>query len=127
MLDVNLIRADPKQVATALQRRGGEGSFPDFLALDAQLRDERTRAESLRAERKTISGAIGRNPSDPANAERKERSVAIGKELDELELAVKGLEDRTTRFLAELPNLPDDDIPSGGKEANVELRQSGEP
>src|SRR5580698_877918 len=60
MIDIRLLREDPDSVKAALARRGVEAAEVDaVLAADVTHRALQTRAESLRAEIKTLSRQVG--------------------------------------------------------------------
>ena len=60
MLDIKLFRDEPDKIREALRHRGEETSSVDAVrALDAERRAGLTELEALRAERNTVSKAIG--------------------------------------------------------------------
>jgi seryl-tRNA synthetase len=126
MLDLRLIRREPKALRTALARRGGDvvERLDRVLELDRGWRDAAQAAEALRAEQKAASEEVaagkreGRDVSD--------RLVRL-KELS-TEVKARGEEARTAEaelqtLLATLPNLPD---PSAAEPEDEVLRTVGE-
>ena len=128
MLDVKMVRANPDQVREALRRRGAATSpLDEFLAVEEERRRLTTEVESMRAERKRASEAIGarKKAGEDASAE-----IAATRELGdrikarEAELAVS--EARLHELLLALPNIPLADVPEGGEDDSVVLREVGE-
>jgi seryl-tRNA synthetase len=59
MLDLNLVRTDPERVRISARRRGQSAAFVDrILELDAERRAALTSAESLKAEKNTLTASI---------------------------------------------------------------------
>jgi seryl-tRNA synthetase len=126
MLDITLIRNHPQQVEHALAKRAVRVDLNAFLALDEQYRNGRTEAETLRAERKRISREIAQlDPADPGAVAKRAEATEIGDRLAELEKQLTSLTGERQAFLDQLPNLPDEDVPAGGKEQNQVIREQG--
>jgi seryl-tRNA synthetase len=99
-----------------------------LLDLDARARALRARVEAARAERASISRAVGQarregrdSAADQAAARR------LGDELAAIEEQLRELEAQRDRLLESLPNLAEDEAPDGGEEDAVEVRRVGEP
>ncbi|MEE8440512.1 MAG: serine--tRNA ligase [Spirochaetia bacterium] len=127
MIDINLIRNETERVETALRKRMDEVDLSSIVSMDNRRRGLIGAAEELKARRNTVSAEIPRLKKAGEDvsallAEMKEVSASVksmDKELRELESSIR-------QELAALPNLPDDDVPAGGKEANELLRSWGE-
>jgi seryl-tRNA synthetase len=127
MLNVALIRKDPERVRQALRKRDVDVDFAPFLELDARFLKVRGEIEALRAERKALSGRVARSGADSdALADVRAESLEVGARIKELEARLAELTVARDDFLDPLPNLPDDDVKPGGKEANETLRVVGE-
>ena len=128
MLDPVLIRTKTPHVRERLAARGIHPDFEAYLADDAALRETRAEAEELRAERKAIARAVAAlGPDDPAAEGLRADGTAAAEQLTALTARQVRLETECRAFLDALPNLPDPDVPAGGKEANRVLRMVGEP
>lgn len=132
MLDVNEIRRDPVRIKTALAKREIDVDFQEFLAIDEEYRDSQIRLEQTRAERKKISGRVSEmrrsaQSDEVLVDELRAQSQKLGEEVVELEKRTGVLNTARQEILDGLPNLPDDDVPAGGKEANRVIRDSGAP
>ncbi|MFI9274826.1 serine--tRNA ligase [Kitasatospora sp. NPDC052896] len=126
MLNVALIRKDPEAVRQALRKRDVDVDFGPFLELDAEFLRVRGEVEGLRAERKKLSGQVARTGLDSEALELRTKSLEIGARIKELEARLATLTAARDDFLDPLPNLPDEDVKPGGKEANETLRVVGE-
>ena len=126
MLDITLIRDHPQRVEQALAKRAVHVDLNAFLALDEQYRNGRTEAETLRADRKRISREIARlDPVDPLAVAKRTEATEVGARLAALEKQLTSLTGERQAFLDQLPNLPDEDVPAGGKEQNQVIREYG--
>ena len=122
MLDLKLIREDPKRVREALARRDPRLSavVDEIVAKDEEWRAATTSAESLRATQRTESEGIaagkraGEDVSD-ALARMKDLSAEV-KELTEQARAAK---EQLDALLAPLPNLPDPSAAPGPEDELV--------
>lgn len=124
MIDINLIRQDPKGVADRLARRGMEVDFTELLELDTKKRKLQAKADEMRAERNRVNKEI---PSikDP---EQKNKMIAAMKALGEklANIGVDKYEKKIFDIMAALPNLTLDDVQAGGKEQNRVVKTFGE-
>lgn len=128
MLDVTLIRENPEYVRNALAKRAVHFDIDAFLAMDQDYRQVRSEVERLRGERKSISGTIAQlQRAGEAVRELLAAAKAVGERLTVSENRLAVLEQTCREFLDPLPNLPDDDVPAGGKESNEVVRAVGRP
>ncbi|MFG2684395.1 serine--tRNA ligase [Streptomyces sp. NPDC048392] len=128
MLDVTLIRKDPAHVRQALAKRAVHIDTDAFLRLDQALRQARNDVERLRGDRKAISGKIAHlQRAGEAVEDLRAEAKAVAERLTAAERGLTELEQAHRAFLDPLPNLPDDDVPAGGKENNEVIRLAGQP
>lgn len=129
MLDIKLFREEPDRIREALRRRGEDSSPVDAIrALDAERRAGLTDLEALRAERNTVSKAIGQTKDQSERASRIEDMQRVKTRIEALEVGVDRVEKELQTRLQQVPNIPRDDVPVGPDEsANVVLRQVGTP
>ena len=131
MLDKNLIREHPDIVRRSLQRRNlSVAVVEEALAFDAQWRTAATELDHLKAERNRISAefAKAKDSGPEALAALRQRSNALGAQIQQLEHTATELEQRLNQLLAGIPNVLAADVPDGADEkANVEVRRWGEP
>ena len=132
MLDLNEIRRDPSRIKSALAKRGIDVDFGELLAVDEEYRRSQIRLEQARAERKKISARVSElrrsaQPDENLVDQLRGQSQTLGEQIAELEKRAEALSASRQEILDGLPNIPDDDVPAGGKEANKVVRGSGEP
>ena len=129
MLDVRWIREEPAALDRALARRHSAARAGDILALDERRRSLIASLQAMQERRNAASKEIG-----AAKAAKDEaRAAALMAEVTELktrmpedEVALKAAEAALDAALAELPNVPLDEVPEGADEKdNLELRQVG--
>jgi seryl-tRNA synthetase len=129
MHDIRAIRDNPDAFDGALARRGLAPLSPALLALDERRRAAIAAAEQAQARRNAASKEIGeaKKNKDNARADALMAEVAdLKTKLPELEAAVRQAEAELRTELAQIPNLPLDDVPIGADEhGNVEHHRYG--
>jgi seryl-tRNA synthetase len=119
MLDIKLIRENPDLVKKAIEDRHDNTSVDEILRIDAERRQNITRLDGLRQERKAIS---------KEREKAHERGRAIRDEIQKLEEEAKWLDDQLSALLLMVPNIPQPDVPLGKDDSeNVTVRTWGEP
>jgi seryl-tRNA synthetase len=127
MLDINLIREDPKMVEDALMKRNLDTNVvADLIELDAQRRNFLLEVETLKAERNRVSKEIGKSKD---NAEREEKIAnmrEVGDKIAALDEQVRLVETKLGDLISNIPNIPDEKTPLGKDESeNVVVRTIG--
>ena len=131
MHDIRAIRDNPKAFDEGLARRGLSPRADLLIALDerrrAAIADLQVAQERRNAASKEIGAAMARK--DAAAADDLKAEVAgLKATMPELEAAERKATAALDKALAEIPNLPFDDVPDGKDENdNVELRRWGAP
>lgn len=129
MHDIRLIRENPAAFDAALARRGAEPRSAELIALDERRRAVATEAQTAQARRNEASKAIGaaKASKNEATATALMAEVATLKErLPALEAEERALTEQLDAALAEIPNLPADEVPEGADETgNVEEKRWG--
>ena len=129
MHDLRWIREHPEEFDRGLVRRCLPPRAEEILALDRSWRAAETRVQESQARRNRIARDIGaaRKRGEPIEAllrqstDDKDAEAEVGAEASRLRAQIDGV-------LAELPNLPADDVPDGSDEsANRVLRRHSEP
>ena len=127
MIDINVIRNDKSGVAAALSKRGYIADLDSILALDVERRSIIGKVESLKAEKNKASAEIPRLKKEGKDVQPIfERMRQIGVDISSCDETLKGVEEKLRHELLCLPNLPDDDVVAGGKEANEVIKVFGE-
>ncbi|MFN3955495.1 MAG: serine--tRNA ligase [Pararhodobacter sp.] len=131
MHDIRAIRENPAKFDAALARRGLAPCSPALLALDEARRARILAAETAQAEQNRASKEVGaaKARGDEAEFERLRALVAEKKaEVARLNDEASAEDARLRAMLAEIPNLPLDEVPDGRDEAdNLEIRRWGDP
>lgn len=127
MLDIELIRNDPEFVRRALLKRMDQVDLAPVLEADTLRRKLVHEVETARAERNRQAKEIGKlrvSGADTTDAQR--HAAALGNQITEMQAELATAEKNLSGLLMDLPNLPDDRSPAGGKEANQVVRTWGE-
>ncbi len=126
MLDINRIRENPEGVKAALKKKLWDADFTELLAWDKRKKELIQFVEGNKAEMNRLSASV---PQAKKNGEDVSKIFAKVKEIAaqnaESEAELKDLEEKIFNFLAELPNIPDDDLLGGGKENNKPIKVFG--
>lgn len=126
MLDIKLIREQTEQVSAALGKRLGKVDFSQVLEDDQRWRQAQGELEALRSRRNEVSAQIPKlKKAGQDVAPVFEEMKVVGAQIKELETVVDNLARAVHDFMAGLPNIPDPDVPAGGKENNRTLRSWG--
>jgi seryl-tRNA synthetase len=126
MLDINLIRENPEKVKEALKKKLWDADFTELLEWDKRKKELIQFVEGNKAEMNKLSASVPqakKNGEDVSKVFAKVKEIAAKNAESDKEL--KELEEKIFNFLAELPNIPDDDLLGGGKENNKPIRTFG--
>ncbi len=130
MHDIRSIRDNPAAFDAALKRRGLEPLSALLLEIDERRRGAIQESEQAQARRNAASKEIGeaKKNKDAARADALMAEVAALKtKLPEMEAAAKQFEDELKTALAQIPNLPLDEVPDGTDEhGNVQHHVYGD-
>src|SRR5262249_6108620 len=116
MHDIRWIRENPEAFDGGLKRRGLAGEAARLIALDEKRRAAIQKAEAAQARRNAASKEIGQAKAkkDEATAQALMGEVAALKDaIPALEKEEKAASEEMNKALAEIPNLPADDVPDG--------------
>ena len=139
MLDIKFVRENPEIVKENIRKKFQDAKLPlvdEVIGLDAQLRAVKTEADSLRANRNTLSRQIGilmgqakKDPSKKEEAEAVKAQVqAQAERLTALEAQEPELEAAIRKIMLVIPNIIDPSVPIGEDDSkNVEVQRFGEP
>jgi seryl-tRNA synthetase len=129
VLDIRWIRENAQALDVGLARRGLPPAADRLLTLDRARRDALTAAQDLQARRNALSKQIGQRKARGEDASDVLEEVARCKqEQADLEARAGAADAELQAALAQVPNVPAEDVPDGPDEsANVELRRWGQP
>lgn len=123
MVDINRIRNNKEEVEKALLKRMDNVDLDELLEWDKEKRRIGTLMDEYRAERRKVSDTIPKMKKEGKDTtEIIEQMKDLGTKIDEGMAKYNELDKKIFDYLAELPNIPDDDVPAGGKENNEVLR-----
>src|SRR5215475_4025500 len=129
MHDIKWIRDNPDAFDQGLARRGLPGEAKRLIEIDERRRAAIQKAEAAQARRNAASREIGaaKKSDDQAAADRLMAEVAQLKEaMPQLEAEEKAVSKELDDTLAQIPNMPLDEVPDGTDEtANVEHHRFG--
>lgn len=128
MLDINLIREKPEIVREGLRKRQADpGPVDQVLELDEARRKLIQQVETLKAERNIVSKEIGKMKDQETRQEKIDQMRAVGEQIDALDQNLREVEGQLNGLMAEIPNIPDADVPLGVDESeNVIIKTAGE-
>jgi seryl-tRNA synthetase len=131
MLDIKLIRENPKFVRNNLMNRGDPENLKmldELIDFDRKWRQHLTELNELRHERRLITTDIAalKKKGKDANKELS-KAKKIDAEITALEKQVNECEQKVHYYLMRLPNLLHESVPTGKDENdNVQVRSWGE-
>jgi len=121
MIDIKLLRDNPKIVKQALKNRGVDLDVDKLLGLDRKKREMIQEVESLRSQRNEISAQKGK-PNDL------EKAKTIKQKLKNKEKEFEKIEKEFDSLFILIPNILLNDVPIGKtEEDNKIIRQWGRP
>ncbi len=126
MIDINRIRENPEGVKEALKKKLWDADFTELLAWDKRKKELIQFVEGNKAEMNRLSASVPqakKNGEDVSKIFAQVKAIAAKNAESDNEL--KELEEKIFNFLAELPNIPDDDLLGGGKENNKPIKVFG--
>ena len=127
MIDINVIRENPQKVKEALAKKLWDTDFTELLSWDAERKQLLAVVEGNKAEMNKLSASVPaakKAGEDVSKIFAKVKEIAAANKDNEEKLKV--LDEKIFNFVAELPNIPDDDLLGGGKENNKVIRVYGE-
>jgi seryl-tRNA synthetase len=126
--DLSYFRSNLDAIAARLAHRGYTLDTDSFRALDAERRAAVTESETLKASRNAESAEIAKLKKAGADtADQQAKVRAIGDKIAELEEKAKQVDARFYDFLATVPNLPHESVPTGSSAAgNAEIHKRGQ-
>jgi seryl-tRNA synthetase len=125
MLSLQFIRENPETVRKAIAQKNVALDLDALLALDGRVREMKTRADGLRAERNAISDGF-KSAAPEERPALGAKAKAIGAEIGEVEGALNETQAGLDALLLRVPNIPWEGAPVGPDESfNTIVRQEG--
>ena len=134
MIDIKFLRENPEVVKQNIRNKFQDNKLPlvdEVIALDEELRQNKRRADDLRANRNKVSKSIGALMGQKKFAEAEEAKKLVSAqaaELAECEAREAELEEKVKNIMMIIPNIIDPTVPIGKDDSeNVEVQRYGEP
>jgi len=127
MLDIKLIRQNPKEIEKKLKTKDPEISLTEVLEHDENLRSIIIKEQDLQTERNRVSKEIGIKKQKKESIEDLLKQMqGVKEKIEDLSEKRKKSEQKLIFALSSLPNIPQDDIPvSLDKKENVCIKEKG--
>lgn len=130
MLDINLIRLDPKSVEANLEKRQDLEKLAwlkDLIVKDKKWRSLKQEIDELRQKRNTISGEIAEQARAGKNVSaKKDTAKKIPVQIKEKEEEMKKAKEKIDFYLMRLPNILHESVPFGKDDSkNVVVEKWG--
>lgn len=129
MLDIELLRRDPHEIAKRLAKRGYELNVTKFLELEGRRKQLQIETQQLQNDRNTNAKTIGQAKARGENIEPLLAQVGdLGEKLKIVSVQLEQVQVELNHLLAVIPNLPHESVPEGLREDdNLEIRRWGTP
>ena len=129
MIDIKLIRSDPEKIKAGAKKRNydADAIVDGILKIDTRRREATAQVEAMRAEQNAAGKKIPQIKRAGGDASAlMARMKTLSGRIKEGQDGLAELEKKQKELLLSLPNMPDSDVPAGGKENNQPLRYFGE-
>jgi seryl-tRNA synthetase len=127
LLSVQFIRENTERVKRDLLLRNTSAPIDRILQLDEERRELLREVEALRAERNTVSKAIGASRDEGERDSKIATMRGVGDRIDALDVKLKAVEFELQEKLYEVPNILDANVPKGPDESgNIVLETVGD-
>ncbi len=128
MLDLKFIRENPETVKEAMHLKNDRADLDRFLELDEKRRAILKEVEELKHHRNVVSKKIGRlKSSGEDTTEQTAEMKQVSERIKEMDEEVRVINEEMEEILLRIPNIPDEEVPSGDSEDdNKEIRSWGE-
>ena len=122
MIDIKLLRESPDVVRAAIARKKFKVDIDKVIELDTARREKITEAEKARAEQKLANQAMAQlQKGSPEFIEKVTEMKLVSAKAKELEAEAKTADQSFQEAFLEIPNLPDESVPSGDTEEDNEI------
>jgi seryl-tRNA synthetase len=130
LIDIKEILKHQRKIEKALRKRLDNIDLSNIVAWKKERDQIQTSLDQNRRKKKQYSQALGPLMRDISNNQEEINAIrakddAVSALIEDDESALKELNQRITDVLVTLPNIPEDEVPPGGKEANEVLYSVG--
>lgn len=134
MIDLKFLRENPEAVKENIRKKFQDHKLPlvdEVVELDEKARATQQEADSLRANRNSVSKQIGALMKEGKKEEAMALKEQVAKDAEHLVLLEeqeKELQERITKIMMTIPNIIDPSVPIGKDDScNVEIQKYGDP
>ena len=121
MIDLNLLRENPAVYSPLIQKKEPSFDVSSLIKLDEQVRSLMVEIESLR-HRKNELATLGKKG---VTEELRTESTVLSQNLKQKEEFLHEAQKAFKHLYLRCPNIPSQDLPEGGKEANRPVKEFG--
>jgi len=121
MIDLSLLRDNPEKIISLIKEKDPEYNIQGLLDLDKKVRVLKVDVETLRCKKNELAKQGWQEVTPQLRQESKE----LGKKLKELEKELVEAEKSFKALYLRCPNIPQQDVPAGGKDRNVVMKEFG--
>jgi len=122
MIDLGVLREHPERIISLIQRKDPLYDAQRLYELDIKLRKVRTEVEELRKRKNELAQQGKGGVSDELRAQ----SIEVSKNLKNKEIEADSVYQEFKTLYLNCPNIPEESIPTGGKESNKVVKTVGE-
>jgi len=127
MLDIKLIRQNPKIVKEGSKNKGIKVDIDRLLEVDKKRRETLQALENIQAQKNKASKKIPEIKDEKEKRKIILQMKEIDKNSDRLNKTSKELDEEFNKLMLQIPNLPQEDVPIGKDEKeNVVLKEVGQ-
>ncbi len=134
MIDIRFLRENPEIVKENIRKKFQDAKLPlvdEVIALDIESRENKQKADALRADRNKYSKQIGALMHQGKKEEAEQMKALVnaqGEELAQREAKEEELQAEIKKRMMIIPNIIDASVPIGKDDSeNVEVQRYGEP
>ena len=134
MIDINLIRNNPELVKENIKKKFQDHKLDlvdKVIQLDQENRNYKNEGDTLRSQRNSLSGEIGKLMREKKIEEAntiKAKVSGINDRIKEVEELESKISSEIREIMLTIPNIIDDSVPVGKDDSeNVEIQKYGEP
>ena len=117
MIDLKEIKTDLENNIEKLKSKGCEVDIKEVISLQQKKNSTQTSVDELKEEKNNLSKRIGQESANGSDVNKlKAEAESINKKIDAEMERFNSLQLKFSELVAQIPNLPDDDVPRGDSE-----------
>ena len=117
MIDLKEIKTDLENNIEKLKSKGCEVDIKEVISLQEKKNSTQTSVDELKQEKNNLSKRIGQESANGSDVNKlKAEAENINKKIDSEVDRFNSLQSKFSELVAQIPNLPDDDVPRGDSE-----------